>query len=142
MSSRHHRTIGSGTVLALGLLAMAAALIALGRGVGWNPTWRGFGVTPLPPPFFDMHVINDYAACSWKGVDAYAPHACNADNFNIPPTWLWLGFLGVDGSDSWWLSAAMIAAAMTVMVLLFQGRAWHRLVTNRARGVFHHISAA
>jgi len=33
-----------------------------------------------------MHVINDYAASAWKGSDAYAPHACNVDNFNIPPT--------------------------------------------------------
>ena len=71
-----------------------------------------------------MHVINDYAACAWKGVDAYAPHACNVHNFNIPPTWLWLGFLGVDGSDSSWLSAVLIAAALIVMVLLFRGRSW------------------
>jgi hypothetical protein len=72
-----------------------------------------------------MHVINDYAACAWKGVDAYAPHACNVDNFNIPPTWLWLGFLGVDGADSSWLSAAEIAVSMFVMVLLLQGRSWY-----------------
>ena len=124
-SSRHARNIGSGTVVALGIVGAAVALLALGRVVGWDPTWRAFGVTPLQPPFFDMRVINDYAACSWKGVDAYAPHACNVDNFNIPPTWLWLGFLGVDGSDSAWLSAAVIALAMLVMVLLLQGRSWY-----------------
>ena len=118
------RSIGSGTVVALGIVGAAIALLAVGRVVGWDPTWRAFGVTPLPPPFFDMHVINDYAACAWKGVDAYEAHACNLDNFNIPPTWLWLGGLGLDGSDSTWLSVVVIAAAAIVMVLLFEGRSW------------------
>ena len=89
-------SIGSGTVVALGLAATAIALLAFGRVVGWDPTWRAFGVTPLQPPFFDMHVINDYAACAWKGIDPYTPQACNRVNFNIPPTWLWLGFLGCE----------------------------------------------
>ena len=68
-SSLHVRGIGSGTVVALGLVTTAIVLLALGRIVGWDPTWRAFGVTPLQPPFFDMHVINDYAACAWKGVE-------------------------------------------------------------------------
>jgi hypothetical protein len=123
-SSRHVSTIGSGTVVALGILGAAIALLALGRVIGWDSTWRAFGVTPLQPPFFDMHVINDYAACAAKGVDAYSPEACNADNFNIPPTWLWLGFLGIGGSDSSWVSAAVIAATGIVAVLLFRGRSW------------------
>jgi hypothetical protein len=42
------------------------------------------------------------------------------DNFNIPPTWLWLGHLGLDGSDPTWLSAVVIATAAIVMVLLFR----------------------
>src|SRR6516225_7928157 len=126
------RSIGSGTVVALGIVGAAIALLALGRVVGWDPTWRTLGVTPLEPPFFDMHVINDYAACAWKGVDAYAPRACNIDNFNIPPTWLWLGFLGVDGSASPWLSAAIIAGAAIVMVLLLRGRSWSHGVTSLA----------
>jgi len=92
VSSRHLRRSG----LAPWWHWAAIALLALGRVVGRDPTWRAFGVTPLQPPFFDIHVINDYAACAWKGVDAYAPQACNIDNFNIPPTWLWLGFLGID----------------------------------------------
>jgi hypothetical protein len=124
-SSRRVRKIGSGTVIALGILGAAVGLLALGRLVGWDPTWHAFSVTPLQPPFFDMHVINDYAACAWKGVDAYAPHACNVDNFNIPPTWLWLGFLGVDAADSSWLSAAVIVATVIVMVLLLRGRPWY-----------------
>jgi hypothetical protein len=124
-SSRRVRSIGSGTVVVLGIAGAAAALLVIGRVVGWDPTWRAFGVTPLQPPFFDMHVINDYAACAWRGVDAYAPHACSVVNFNIPPTWLWLGFLGVDGADSSWLSAAVIAVATIVMVLLLQGRSWY-----------------
>ena len=123
-STRYVRSIGSGTVVTLGIAGATIAFLALGRSVGWEPTWRALGVTPLPPPFFDMHVINDYAACASKGVDVYAPQACNVDNFNIPPTWLWLGSLGVDGSDSTWLSTAIIIAALITMVLLFQGRSW------------------
>jgi len=126
---RHLRSFGSGTFLTLSVLGIAVALLALGRDVGWNPIWRALGVTPLQPPFFDMHVINDYAACSSKGIDAYAAHACNVDNFNIPPTWLWLGFLGVNGSDSSWLSVTMVIAAVIVMILLFQGRCWYHGVT-------------
>src|SRR5262249_42135280 len=122
--TRYVRSIGSGTVVTLGIAGAAIALLALGRFLGWDPTWRALGVTPLQPPFFDMHVINDYAACAWKGVDAYAAQACNVDSFNIPPTWLWLGFLGVDGSDSTWLSAAIASAAVITMVSLFQGRSW------------------
>src|SRR5260370_16166370 len=76
-SSRRLRSIGSGTVVALGIVGAGVGLLALGRVVGWDATWRTFGVTPLQPPFFDMHVINDYAACAWKGVDAYVPQACN-----------------------------------------------------------------
>src|SRR5438045_1937531 len=91
ISNRHLHSVGSGTVVTLGIVGAAVALLVLGHLVGWNATWRAFGVTPLQPPFFDMHIINDYAACAWKGVDAYAPHACNVHNFNIPPTWLWLG---------------------------------------------------
>ena len=122
--SPNQRGIGSGTVVALGIVSAAIALLALGRVVGWDPTWRAFGVTPLQPPFFDMHVINDYATCAWKGVDAYAPQACNFDSFNIPPTWLWLGFLGLDGADSSWLSVLVITATAIVVVLLFRGRSW------------------
>src|SRR6476660_6383187 len=107
-STSHLRSIGSGTVVALGLVATGLALLALGQVVGWDPTWRALGVTPLQPPFFDMHVINDYAACAKKGFDAYAPQACNGDNFNIPRTWLLVGFRGIDGTDSSWLSGAMI----------------------------------
>jgi hypothetical protein len=119
------RGLGSGTVVALGVVGTAIALLVLGVVVGWDPTWRAIGVTPLQPPFFDMHVINDYAACAGKGVDVYAPRACNVNNFNIPPTWLWVGLLGVNGSDSPWLSAVMIAFTLIVMVLLLRGRRWY-----------------
>jgi hypothetical protein len=112
-------------VVALGLAGTAAVLLALGHIVGWDPTWRTFGVTPLQPPFFDMRIINDYAACARTGVDPYAPRACSNANFNIPPTWLLVGFLGVDGSGAAWLSAAVIAALAIVMVLLLRGRAWY-----------------
>ena len=106
-SSKFVRGIGSGTVVTLALAGVAIGLVALGRVVGWDATWRAFGITPLQPTFFDMHVINDCAACARKGLDVYAPHACNGDNFNIPPTWLWLGFFGIDGADSSWLSAVI-----------------------------------
>lgn len=112
-------------MLTLSVLGAAVALLLFARDVGWSPMWRALGVTPLQPPFFDMHVINDYAACSSRGIDAYAAHACNVDNFNIPPTWLWLGFLGVDGSDSSWLSTTLITTAATVLILLFRGRRWY-----------------
>jgi hypothetical protein len=126
MSSDYNvRSIRSGAVVAMGIVGVTIGLLALGHIVGWNATWRAFGVTPLQPPFFDMHVINDYAACAWKGFDTYAPHACNGDNFNIPPTWLWLGLLGVDGTDSPWLSGVVIAAAMIVMSLLLRARPWY-----------------
>ena len=125
MPERH---LGSGGVLLLGLIATTAAIFSLINLVGWDAAWRAFGVTPLQPPFFDMHVINDYAECARKGVDAYAPRACSVVNFNIPPAWLWIGSLGVNGSDSPWLSAAIITAAATIMVLLFKGR-------SRSQGV-------
>jgi hypothetical protein len=123
-SSLHVRGIGSGSVVALGLVTTAIVLLTLGRVVGWDPTWRAFGVTPLQPPFLDMHIINDCAANFWRGVDAYAPGACNGATFNIPPAWLWLGFFGLDGSDSSWLSVLVITATAIVMVLLFRGRSW------------------
>ena len=118
---RVHR-IGSGIVIAIGALATLIILLCLGQLVGWDPTWRSFGVTPLQPHFFDMHVITDYATCAAKGVDPYIPHSCNPANFNVPPIWLWLGFFGIDGSDSTWLSVAMIAAAFGVMLVLLKGR--------------------
>src|SRR5579872_4485032 len=115
---------GSGTVVAVGILVAFISKLALARSVGWDATWRTFGVTPLQPPFFDMHVINDYAACASKGIDPYTPQACNVDNFNIPRVWLWLGFLGINGSDSVWLSASLIAFAAIVTIFLFRGRGW------------------
>lgn len=124
-ASRYVRINGSGTVVLLGTAAAAFLLLALGSAVGWDPSWRALGVTPLQPRFFDMHVINDYAACAQKGSGVYTPHACNEDNFNIPPTWLWIGFLGIDGADSPWLSVGVIVVAATVMALLFCGRSWH-----------------
>jgi hypothetical protein len=124
-----HSRIGSGAVVTFGIAAVAIVLFALGRSVGWNAAWRAFGVTPLQPPFFDMHVINDYAACAAKGMDAYAPAACNVDNFNIPPTWLWLGQFGLDGTDSNFLSVMIIAAFVIVMTLLLRGRPWFIGVT-------------
>ena len=109
-------------MVTLGLIAATATLFALVQTVGWDPAWRAFGVTPLQPPFYDMHIINDYAACASRGVDAYVPQACNKANFNIPPVWLWLGFLGIDGASSNWLAGAIIATSMIVMALLFRGR--------------------
>lgn len=131
-SGRHFRAAGSGSVVLLGIIATAATIFFLVGTVGWDTTWRAFGVTPLQPPFFDMHVINDYAACARKGIDAYAPHACSAVNFNIPPAWLWIGSFGIDGSDSPWLSGVIIAAAATIMVLLFKGRSWSQGVVALA----------
>jgi hypothetical protein len=132
-SGRDERYIGSGTVVAFGLFGTAMILLALGGVVGWDPTWRAFGVTPLQPPFLDMHIINAYAACPSKGADAYVPQSCYRATFNIPPAWLWLGSLGIGESDSTWLSALFIAATAVVMVLLFRGRSWpHGLIALAA----------
>ena len=121
-SIRHWPRIGSGTVIVSGVLIVLLIMLCFERLVGWDPTWRTFGVTPLQPPFFDMHVVLDYAACASQGFDAYIPHSCNPTNFNIPPIWLWLGFLGLNGSHSAWLSVAIIAPAFGVMVALLKGR--------------------
>ena len=123
-ASATRKRMGSGLVVTLGLIGLTMILLAFGRIVGWDATWRAFGVTPLQPPFFDMHIINDYAACAAKGMDAYVPHSCNGVNFNIPPTWLWLGSLGIAGTDSDWMSVVMIGAAAIVMVMLFSGGPW------------------
>jgi hypothetical protein len=128
--------MGSGTVVTFGLLITLAVLLFGGHAVGWDATWRSFGVTPLQPHFFDMHVILDYAACAAEGLDAYLPHSCNEDNFNIPPIWLWVGYLGLNGSDSVWLAAAMIAAALAVMVGLFKNRS----AADGALGLFAIVS--
>ncbi len=120
--TRRSSRIGSGTVIVSGVLIALFVLLCLGRLVGWDPTWRTSGVTPLQPPFFDMHVVMDYAVCASQGFDAYIPHSCNPANFNIPPIWLGLGFLGLNGSYSAWLSVTIIAAAFGVMVALLKGR--------------------
>ena len=123
-ASATRKLMGSGLVVTLGLIGLTIVLLAFGQIVGWDATWRAFGVTPLQPPFFDMHIINDYAACAAKGSDAYIPHSCSGVNYNIPPTWLWLGSLGIVGTDSAWMSAVMIGAAAIVMVMLFRGGPW------------------
>jgi hypothetical protein len=113
---------GSGTVVAIGFLVTLLVLLCSGHVVGWDQTWRSVDVTPLQPHFFDMHVPLDYAACALKGVDPYVPHSCNVANFNIPPVWLLLGSLGLNGSDSDWLAILIITCAAAVMVALFRGR--------------------
>jgi hypothetical protein len=123
-ASATRNRMGSGFVVTLGLIGLTMILLTSGQIVGWDATWRAFGVTPLQPPFFDMRIINDYAACAAMGMDAYIPHSCNGVNFNIPPTWLWLGSLGIAGTDSDWMSVVMIAAAAIVMVMLFRGGPW------------------
>ena len=58
-----------------------------------------------------------------KAFDAYSLNSCDPRTpFNYPPVWLLLGRLGIDGSDSVWLSVAMIVVALAVMVAIFKGR--------------------
>ena len=118
----HSHRVGSGIVITVGALAALIALLCFGQLVGWDATWRTFGVTPLEPHFFDMHVPIDYAICASRGIDPYIPHACNPANFNLPPIWLWLSHVGITGSDAPWLSVGMIAIAFGVMVALLKGR--------------------
>jgi len=122
LSILHFARIGSGTVIVLGALIFLIILLCGEQLVGWDPTWRAFGVTPLQPHFFDMHVPLDYATCAAMGFDPYIPHSCNVANFNIPPVWLWLSVLGLTSSDAAWLSIAITAAALAVMVILFKNR--------------------
>jgi hypothetical protein len=114
-------SVGSGMVIAFGVLVTLTVLICFGRVVGWDAIWSSIGVTPLQPHFFDMHVIIDYAACAAKGFDAYVPHSCNLDNFNVPPIWLWL-FSRTDASQATWLSVAITVAALGVVIALCKGR--------------------
>ena len=64
LSILHFARIGSGTVIVLGALIFLIILLCGEQLVGWDPTWRAFGVTPLQPHFFDMHVPLDYATCA------------------------------------------------------------------------------
>ncbi len=106
-------------VITLGALSALIVLLCLGQIVGWDATWRTFGVTSLQPPFFDTHVVIDYAKCASQGVDPYIPHACNPANFNIPPIWIWIGRVG---NSAVWFSCGMIAAAAAIIIALFRGR--------------------
>ena len=115
--------IGSGTVVLSAIAIALFVLFGLGHLVGWSPTWRSVGVTPLEPHFFDMHAVTDHAECAAKGFDAYSLNSCDPRTpFNYPPVWLLLGRLGIDGSDSVWLSVVMIVVALAVMVAIFKGR--------------------
>jgi hypothetical protein len=62
-SVRRWPRIGSGTVIVTTLVVVLFALLYFGNTVGWDLTWRSFGVTPLHPLFFDMHAVTDHAAC-------------------------------------------------------------------------------
>jgi hypothetical protein len=122
-SIRLARCIGSGTVVLSAVLIALLVLLGLGDLIGWDPTWRTFGVTPLEPHFFDMHAVTDHVDCALKGFDPYILTSCDPRTpFNYPPVWLLLGRLGINGSDSVWLSAVMIATAFAVIVAVFSGR--------------------
>src|SRR5262245_1275450 len=115
--------VGSGTVILGAILIALSVLLYLGHLTGWNPTWRSFGVTPLEPHFFDMHAVTDHADCASKGFNAYILTSCDPrTTFNYPPVWLWLGQLGINGSDSAWLSVLMTVVALAVMATLLKGR--------------------
>ena len=133
-SVRHGRHIGSGTVIVSTVVVVLVMLLYFGDTVGWDLTWRSFGVTPLHPKFFDMHAVTDHAACMVKGFDAYVLNPCDSITpFNYPPVWLWLGYLGIDGSDSAWLSVLITVAALGVLVALLKGRSiGHGVLTSLA----------
>jgi hypothetical protein len=115
--------VRSGTVVIVVLVLTAALLPLFISFFGWDPTWRSLGVTPLEPHFFDTHAVADHAACAAKGYDAYTLTECdNFLPFNYPPVWLWIGYIGVDGSDSTWIALLLTSAAALASVLLFRGR--------------------
>ena len=109
-------------MITFGVLITLIVLLCFGQLVGWDSTWSTFGVTPLQPHFFDMHVVIDYATCASKGGDPYVPQACNPANFNIPPIWLWLASFRINGSHATLLSLAITAAALGVVLALLKGR--------------------
>src|SRR5512142_799784 len=115
--------VRSGTVVIVVLVLTAALLPLFISLFGWDPTWRSLGVTPLEPHSFDTHAVTDHAACAAKGFDAYTLTECdNFLPFNYPPIWLWLGYLGITGEDSWWIAILMAAAASIPGILLFKDR--------------------
>ena len=116
------QAIGSGTVLVAAALAALIALLALGYATGWDATWRAIGVTPLQPHFFDMHAVTDHAACFAQGYNAYELNSCDPLKFNYPPIWLQLGYLGINGLDSAWLSILVAFIAFVVVATLLKGR--------------------
>jgi hypothetical protein len=122
-SVRRWPRIGSGAVIVSAVVIVSLLLFYLGNLIGWDLTWRTFGVVPLQPHFFDMHAVTDHAACTAKGFNAYVLNPCDPRTlFSYPPVWLWLGYLGIDGADSAWLSVLITIAALGVLVALLKGR--------------------
>lgn len=122
-SDRGAFRVGSGTIIVCAVAVTLFVLLYFGNWVGWDLTWRSFGVVPLHPKFFDMHAVTDHAACAAKGFNAYVLNACDPIiPFNYPPVWLWLRHLGIDGSDSTWLTVSMTIVALGVLTTLLKGR--------------------
>jgi hypothetical protein len=115
--------IGSGLFITNALLIALLVLLCSGYWIGWDATWRSLDVTPLQPHFYDMHAVTDHAACSVKGFNAYILNPCDPRTlFNYPPIWLRLGYLGIDGSDSAWLSVTITVIALGVLIIHLKGR--------------------
>src|SRR5690349_6841827 len=123
MCSRLQNAIGSSTMIVAITLCAAGGLLTLELSSGWEPSWRSIGITSLTPHFFDMHAVTEHAACAAQGYKAYELNKCDpGTKFNYPPIWLALGRLGINGSDSVWLSILFAVSAFVVVVTLFKGR--------------------
>jgi hypothetical protein len=119
----HPLHFGSGTVIVATIIVTLGTLLFSGSWIGWDLTWRSFGVTPLHPYFFDMHALTDHVACAKQGFNPYELNTCDPLlPFNYPPIWLWLSHLGIDGTDSAWISILMTVATLAVLVKLLKGR--------------------
>jgi hypothetical protein len=115
--------VGSGSIITSASIAALGVLLWLGHSLGWDEAWSSFGVTPLHPYFLDMHGVTDPAACAAKGINPYLPSQCEPGRlYNYPPVWLWLGYLGINGSDAAWLAVPMIIGAFVIVVILLKGR--------------------
>ncbi len=113
----------SATALLLTVCLAVAGIVCLGYLTSWEAAWRSFGVTPLQPHFYDMRAVTDHAFCAARGFDAYVLNACDPRTpFNYPPVWLWLGYLGINGSDAAWLSILVAVFALAVIVGLSKDR--------------------
>jgi hypothetical protein len=116
----------SGTVVAVGIVGAALALVTAGYGfgLGWVGSWHIFGVPSYLPAFLDLHGVTDNVACAARGINVYLYRDCDVfrRGYNYPPIWLLLGKWGIDGDDTSRLAILIELPTLALFVLLLRGR--------------------